>query len=162
MPFYNLHIGGATNPTTANTEQSNMTARTGTGAVRIGQLSMGPSFAPGGASAAGGIRFRLASFATPGTGGSAPNGAIALDPNNPASTLINDQNSPVTGPGTGARRTHVTVGAAQRGANGFWAARSREAAVALDPNAGANGNADLLTIGTTVAYNFEGNLIFEE
>src|SRR5690349_3366323 len=119
MPFYIVALNVSAN-SVAGSEQASATLETGASAVRFCQCLFNPS----GVLTAGGIRVRLASFATAGSGGAAPAG-IALDFNNAASTLLGAQGSPVATPGTGTRRTHLSVGADQRGPSaGVWAARN--------------------------------------
>lgn len=157
MPFYNTEAAGLSN-SVAGTEWANATMRTGSQAARICQCL----FNPENRLTVGAMRLRIAAFATPSTGGAAPAGD-PFDNNNPASTTIGLIGSPIATPGSGTRTTHLSIGADQLGpSGGVWAARNRSAAITLNPNAGANGNADVLMISTTASVNWKGNVIYEE
>lgn len=105
----------------------------------------------------GGIVLRVRRYATPSTSGSAVTPAKRNTQSPAASTGV------VTGPTAGATATNLlSVGLAQTGGMGGWQALEPDAAIVLRPNAGANGNVDILSIATAATMDFDYTAEFNE
>lgn len=106
---------------------------------------------------AGGATLRLATYGTASTSGSAATPA-PRNPNSPAA-----QTTAFTGPTVGTTQTiRATVGLAQTGGQGGWVATEVDNAIALKPNGGATGNADMLSLAVGVSVPVDYTLEMQE
>lgn len=155
MPFYYAcALGNTTANGTANTELDHLRLLTVANqpTCRVSGL-----FVVGQSATAGGIRLRVASFATPSTAGSAFTPAERR-PDGPAAST-----TAFTAPTLGSTRTnHLTIGTSQVGGTGGWVALEEAHAINLLANGGANGNLDLISIATTASTPFDPTLEFAE
>lgn len=157
MPFFYAIAPGANVVTsgTANTEVDHL--RTLTVAGRPAYITGCRAVGKGAAlTAISGIIARLFRFATPSTVGTAIT-PRPRDPGSPAARLT-AFTAPTIG-GTPTLQEAFGFGAAGPGG---WVAEDREAAIALDPAGGANGNLDLISASGTVSLNFEYSLTHAE
>lgn len=157
MPFFYSIAPGANVATsgTANTEVDHL--RTLTVAAR-------PAYVTGcrvqgkgaGLTAISGIILRLFRFATPSTVGT----TITPRPRDAGSVAA--RLTAFTAPTIGATPTLQEAFGCGAAGPGGWVAEDAEAAIALDPAGGANGNLDLMSASGTVSLNLEYGLTFKE
>lgn len=99
---------------------------------------------------AGGAKLRLKAASSIGSGGTAHT-VSKRNPDSPSAglTVFNAATALTAGTGTVVQR--VAVGLAQTGGHGAWYALEEDAALALLPNGGANGNAELWSIANAAS-----------
>lgn len=101
----------------------------------------------------GGMSLRLITAATPGSGGTAQT-PQPRNSRSPAAdlTVANDATSLTPG---GTPKLRLSIGVAQLGGNGGWQALEPAAGLTLQPNGGANGNAELHSIANAASVPFD-------
>ena len=143
MPFFYDINQAFTSNGTANTETDHLRLLTAANqeTAKIVGLHANARF-----TTAGGAQLRLKTFATASTAGSSVTPA-KRHPSFPAAAL-----TAFSGPTVGTTPTvRMTVGIAQTGGHGGWVANSPDHAYSLLPNGGANGNADVFSIGSAAS-----------
>lgn len=154
MPFYyDVNVATTTNGTAA-TENDEIRALT------VANQSIARLMALYGASrfgTAGGALLRVKTFGTASTVGSGKTPG-KRNPNAPAASTTF-----FTGPTAGATPVvRMSVGVAQAGGMGGWMALEPDHALALLPNGGANGNADVFSIANATSVTLDFTLEIAE
>jgi hypothetical protein len=158
MPFY-YNVSPGTNLTTnatANTETDHLRFLTVANQRPCLVNAIALIGKSAGATSLSGIALHVKRFGTPSTGGTAitptPRAAVA-----PAAAT-----TAFTAPTVGSTPSiQLTIGCSI-GGPGAWVAQEPEAAVILEPNGGANGNVDFLSISGTASLPFELSVDFSE
>jgi hypothetical protein len=155
MPYYyGINPGNTTSNASANVELDHLRLLTIANQKPAKIMAL---YGAGQSATAGGVRLRLASFATPSTVGSAFT-PVDRNPDNPTAQL-----TAFTAPTIGTTRsTHLSVGFPQIGGTGGWFAIESDAGITLLANGGATGNADVIGIAQSASQVFDYTLEFTE
>lgn len=157
MPFYYDLNRAYTSNGSAGTESEHMRLLTVANqeSARITGLIGGARFGT-----AGGMLLRLKQWSTPSTGGTSQT-AMPRDSRSPAAqtTALNDATT-ITAGTTATYRG--TVGLAQTGGTGGIVPNEPSDAIVLQPNGGANGNMDLVSIAIGTSVTFDATLAIAE
>jgi hypothetical protein len=154
MFYYDVNRPDSTNAS-ASTEDNLLALRTVANQRTAAIMGL---YISGRHSTSGGIIMRLKTTGTIGTGGSAVTPA-KRDPDAPAASTTAFDKTFTDGATPTVRQI---VGCAAQGGFGGWFAATLEQALIMKANGGANGNAELHTIGGAVSLPFDANLEFAE
>ena len=148
MPYYYaVNVQGATSNGSANTETDMLRTLTVANQAPAQVKGLYGAMRSG---TAGGAQLRARRFATASTVGAAAT-PDPRRPGQPAASL-----TAFTLPTAGATPTQVlSIGLAQTGGMGGWVALEPDHAIWLNPNGGANGNLDILSIANAASIGFD-------